>query len=378
MALLLALVFESAALAGPSPAEAEVLRLTEEIARLSQKTAWPGVERKYEALLEIKKVRISAETHLHAAHAAQARGDIATANIRANRALTAAESDPASVQKASEWLADFLVNYGEASLELSVAFKGEPTIESRDPVFSPKVRTILAFASSELSANRVFQGYLPIGRYKVGDEVFDIDGGPARKVFVKPVKGGTDEAVPEPTPEPRGERTVVLAVRGGGWSAVTWGSLSTQVRDALYSADGVLSVDVLAPNDPWIVATPDVEKMSERGLTMVGVAEQVKQALPEAQVVYTTTQLAVAPGFAPPTLASVAVLEEGEVVVKLEDVASIAPSTPDLPVPADTGAVPRYSIQVRTKGSVDELLLAAGRVEGAESLGLKPEEPPSR
>ncbi|MCB9679548.1 MAG: hypothetical protein H6737_30865 [Alphaproteobacteria bacterium] len=444
MLLLLSVLVAPPALAAPNPREAEALRLTEEITRLSEKTAWAGVERKYEQLLELKNVDVNSFTHLQAAHAAQARGDIATANVRANRAIKAAKSDPDTLEKASAWVADFLVNYGEVQIELSVAYRGDAIVESRDPVFAPKVRAILGFATERLAADRTFTGYLPIGRYKVGDETFDVDGSSV-KVFVKPVKDApvTQATAPEP---PLGERVVVLAARGGGWAAASWSDTASRIRDALYEADGVLAVDVKGPDTPWVVVRPNVDAMSSRGLTMVGLAERVRAALPDAQVVFSADELAVSPGVSAPAVAAVVVVDatpeipapappppetpegspvapEGSPVapegspntpggpppegsagpatpegstepgqsevpapqpipakpaVTLGEVARVAPGDPSIPVPADAGTVPRYSLHVRTNGPTEALTAALQRVEGAQGLGIKPEAPPSR
>ena len=194
IALLLLLGGTSYAL---TPTEAETHRLSEEIARLSQKAAWSGVDRNYEALMALKDADIGARAHLHAAHAAQARGDIDTANVRANRALAASTTDPKTLQEASEWVADFLINFGEVKIELSVAYRGDPILRSRDPVFDPRTRIVLDHVSQQLAEHRIFHGSIPNGRYQIGGQSFDVYGGPVVKVFVKPVKGNR-----KPTPEP--------------------------------------------------------------------------------------------------------------------------------------------------------------------------------
>jgi len=178
-----------------TPTEAETHRLSEEIARLSQKAAWSGVDRNYEALMALKDADISAQAHLHGAHAAQALGDIDLANTRATRALSASRSDPKTLQEASEWVADFMINFGEVKIELSVAYRGDPIIRPRDPVFAPRTRAVLDRASEQLAEHRVFQGSIPNGRYEIGDQSFDVYGGPVVKVFVKPVKGNRKPTV---------------------------------------------------------------------------------------------------------------------------------------------------------------------------------------
>jgi hypothetical protein len=417
---------------------AEGNRLTAEITRLAERTVWSGVERNYAKLLKVKRYDIPPATHLIAAQAAQERGDIRTASMRVERAMAAASEDPDALQKASEWWADFMVNYGQARIELSVAFRSDPIVHSRDPVFAPKVRTILDFASKQLMSERVFDGYLPIGRYRIGAEDFDI-AGERVEVFVRPLKDDDPVDLTSPAAEV-GERTVVLAARSPGWRVAEWDLLSTRVRDALYAVDGVESIDVAVPSHPWVLVTPRTDDMASNGLTVVEVASRLQESLEGSDVVYDTTMLAVTPGPTPQAVADVVVREppEPEPVedededededeaepsaasepsaddstpwdvpdeaedeaedespapsapsdssdepdaaepvppLRLQDVADVRIGVPDLPVPADMSRPARYRFEVRTTAATDLLLEAANAAEGASRLGLRPEAP---
>lgn len=370
--------------AGPNDAEA--LRLSDEIVRLAQKTAWTGVERKYGELESLKKVEVSGHVHLLGAQAARQRGDVAAAYVRAQRALQVDPSDQEVVDEASRWLADFLVNYGQVEIQLSVGFKGEPTVQALDGAgFNPKIRQSMAVVETHLVRDRHYAGFLPLGRYRIGQTDFDIYGGPKVEVFVKPVKGAppVDQPAPEPLPAERPpDRIVTLAVRGGGWSADTWDAVSPALRDALYDVDGVLTVDLFQPSDPWVLIEPDAKRLEAFGLDLVTMASKLQAATDNHRLVTTDDALAYPPGTVEALSISKAVLttqnDAGPLDVHLEDLATIrAVRTGPFPVPRDTSELALHRIEVKVRGDSDAataLLSTLTAVEGAEALGLKLEE----
>ena len=62
--------------AGGAESEAEAHRLSEEMAKLAERSAWPGVARAYDALVAISGAELSVEDHLLGAHAYQTVGDV--------------------------------------------------------------------------------------------------------------------------------------------------------------------------------------------------------------------------------------------------------------------------------------------------------------
>jgi hypothetical protein len=362
--------------------EAELNRLSAEMARLAQKSAWAGVERKYAELLLLKRVEIPGSLHMLAAHAARERGDAVAAYERATRAKEADPNDLEMVEEASRWRNEFLILYGKVAIDLSVAFKGEPRIEALDGAgFDPTVRTALARADDALRADRSFVGYLPIGRYRLGDTRFDIVGAELEKVFVKPARPTARTTEPTPLPDERPpDRLLTLAVRGSGWQADSWPTVAGAVRDALYTVDGVLTVDAFQPDAHWVVVRPSPEALVELDVSLADLAGTVKRSLDVRRVVATDTAFAFPPGTTEaaavaPVIVGFRATDDGDPVpVTLASVATIQqPATGPFPMPSDSGPVAAHRFEVKVRGgsdAVEHLLPAIARVDGADALRI--------
>lgn len=376
------------AVAGQSERDAEAYRLHAELDRLSQKRAWSGVDRTYDRLVALKDVTIRTSAHLAGAQAAMERGDIRAAWDRAQRAAAAA-SGPEDLEKASSWIADFYVNYGEVSIECSVAFKDKLELVSRDASFNPVNRVVLEHVQQQLDADRTFVGYLPMGRYSVAGWEFEIIGGPLVKVFVKPGRAPqpSPQGVPDPSPADvpvAADRVVVLAARGGGWPADSWGTRSGAVRDALYGVEGVMAVDSFAPDEPWLLVDLDPERLAALAepLEPGAVAQIVQRTLDLPPLVVHGNQVAALPGSTELDALRTAVVAGTPEVVRLADVGTIrSADAPPVAVPPDASEVARWRLEVRvsgaTAGVLEQLVPAARAADGAEPLGLTLEVPPT-
>lgn len=362
--------------------DAELTRLSEEMTRLAQKTAWAGVERKYDEMTTLKRVVIPGRIHLLAAHAARERGDAAEASRRAELALQVEPTNEELVEEASRWIADFLVHYSPAAIELSVAFRGEPKLVALDgDGFDPKVRNALKVVNERLLAERAFEGFLPLGRYQIGDTLLEVYGGPLAKVFVKPVRNAPTEAAPEPVVEERPpDRILTLAVRGAGWQADSWVPRTNAIRDALYEVDGVMTVDAFQPDDPWVVATPNADRLADLELDMVSLAATLKLALDVDRLVVTDSSLAFPPGTLTAAALSAAIVgfepvEDGAPrPVKLGSLAAIGqPPTGPFAMPGDPSAIAKHRFEVKIRGgsnALETLMPVLDQLEQARDLRI--------
>ncbi len=353
-------------------AQAEVQRLDQEMAHLAQRAIWKGVDRKYRQLMELKGAKVPGRLHLLGAQAARQLGDLGAAHERAQRALEADPSDGETVEEASRWLADFLVNYGEVRIVLAPDFTGRPTITSIDGFgFDPRLRQVLASAEAELASTRRYEGFIPLGRYRIGSTRFDIFGGPRVDVVAEPAPADV-----------AGERVVTLAVRGGGWPAERWPALVAAVQDALRDVEGIVEVVAHQPNGSWLVVEFDEAALEQHGLELLEVASTVQLAL-DGKLVVVDRVLAFPPGevereqvertvvgFAP---------SDPPQPIRLGAVATVShrPTGP-FPVPPDRGPVADYRFDVTVRGgsaALDALLPAVEAVADLRPLGLKLEVP---
>lgn len=366
MNVLLPLLFN---VATASPHEAEVKRLDTEMTRLAQKDLWSGVDRKYRELLELKRAEIPPRVHLLGAQAAQALYDVGATHQRAEAALAAAGADLEIIEKASRWLSEVEVGYSPITVELSVAYPAQVELVPLDlPAFAPpRIRGAIEHAGTRLAEDRRFEGFLPKGRYRIGDTVFEVFGEDLQ-AFIRPPKDlpATEEAPSSPEPTVAvPERTVDLAVRGGGWEADDWQELADRARAALYQVDGVLSVDTVQPQDPWIVVVPDLETLDTWSLTTSQLAGALRTGLDVARMVVTEEHIAFPPGTTDVQAVGRTVVTfvpggETPTPVQVVDVATIRrPLTGPYLVPRDTSPLAEHRLVVRARADVVEKLLPA-------------------
>jgi len=148
-------------------AQAELMRLTQDMSSLSKRQLWMGVERVYEKILAIENAYIHYEVHRLAADASRARGDMAATLDRIERAVSieAHEEDVRLMTSLQE-------NFGRVVLETTPR---RPAVLSRDEMpFPPDQRLQIKTAMVACDKEGYFRGMLPLGLYRMDNEVFEV------------------------------------------------------------------------------------------------------------------------------------------------------------------------------------------------------------
>ncbi len=181
-----------AAVAAPADDSAEVARLGHEMERLAARGAWDGVDRAYRAIeaLRLRGAAVPASLHLLGAHASQARGQMSDTW---KRLMEARKLEP--VLATLEWLSRIEVAYGPVDLVARKGWEGFAVLEALDPGMAPDERSTIQAAKDALRDERRYNGLLPLGRYRVGDQTFEVIGGPL--VLVELVRGTGPATFPE-------------------------------------------------------------------------------------------------------------------------------------------------------------------------------------
>jgi len=181
---LLALLLTGPALGGGAENKAEAHRLSQEMTKLAERNAWSGVARAYAALVAVPGVEVDVDQHLLGAHASQSAGDVNSMWQCLNNAVEAAPLH----EDALMWRATLMATYGEVDLKIHKAWENEIALLGVDIGFNPEHRRVFESAQKALDEDRGYTGLLPLGRYQLGHEKFDIIGGPLVKVTLKPPK----------------------------------------------------------------------------------------------------------------------------------------------------------------------------------------------
>ncbi len=150
----------TAAAATDTAAQAEYIRLSQELEKLATRNAWPGVVRTYDALIATK-VPPKFEDHLFGAHGARAVGDITSVR---QRLLLA--NDLREDREVIDWLWEIDSTYGQVFLACDPG-KGELKAESMP--FDPDQSHAVSFAAAKVVETGIFEGYLPQGKYYFSD-----------------------------------------------------------------------------------------------------------------------------------------------------------------------------------------------------------------
>lgn len=194
--LLLGLLFSSApVLAGGQDALAERYRLETELDRHAGATRWKGVERTYQKLLELQ-VPLHTQAHYTAALAAESQGNVTQTWLRLERAIrheNALELPPdengfsiaatvpeevdlssEAVQAATQTYNSLNSRYGRATI--SVAKGRLPAlIRMGAKPFGSTERGAITIGQQILAESGRFVGLLPVGKYMVDGEMFEIE-----------------------------------------------------------------------------------------------------------------------------------------------------------------------------------------------------------
>lgn len=163
-----------AALASPpssnDPAQAEMMRLTQDLSNLAKRQHWQGVERVYEKILAIPNTAPHYEVHRLAADASKAKGDMAATLDRLERASAI---DPR--EDDLQFMAALRENYGYVILETTPR---RPVTLSVDQMpFPPDQRLQIKAAMVACDKEGHFDGMLPIGMYRLENKVFEVTRG---------------------------------------------------------------------------------------------------------------------------------------------------------------------------------------------------------
>lgn len=138
--------------------QAEAIRLSQELEKLSKRNAWAGVERTYVALVKTNGP-LTRDDHKHGAHAAQVLGKMSEARARLQLANQFGEDS-----EIMDWLWDIDSNYGRVFLAGDLE-----TIELRclKMPFNPIQAKAVQYAVRQVEETGVFEGLLPQGEYEI-------------------------------------------------------------------------------------------------------------------------------------------------------------------------------------------------------------------
>ncbi len=164
LAILLWLGLASPAVADDGQ-QREANRIAHEMTSLATRNAWDGVERHYEEIVTLDATLPSSVYHL-AGEAARNRGDVHGAIQRFEAALTAGHG--AETESTIKVLRD---EFGRA--EIIIKPGSHDLVPDATP-FRPDHVVAIEFARAILADRGHFSGYLPAGRYTVGDHAFEV------------------------------------------------------------------------------------------------------------------------------------------------------------------------------------------------------------
>jgi hypothetical protein len=142
-------------------AEAEEIRLIEEMRSLFRRNVWVGVDRMYRQLIE-NGTALTSPQHLQGAHAAQALGDVGSCYQRLREAARLDPSKPVI-----DWLWSIDTQYGEVEITAAAGVVLSAEVTPLDVVH----RTAIERAAVMLLEDGRFVGRLPVGNYSVAAEV---------------------------------------------------------------------------------------------------------------------------------------------------------------------------------------------------------------
>jgi len=153
--------------------DAEHIRLTEEMRRLSKRNAWKGVEAAYlelEVLRDKRDVALEYEDYWLGAQSARAMGDI---NAVYSRLKLAAKVDGS--REVIEWLSDLDANYGQ--VDIASKKKEDVALAPAAMPFAPDQRAAIEAAQALVVEEGEYAGLLPKGAYSFGPESLTVVAG---------------------------------------------------------------------------------------------------------------------------------------------------------------------------------------------------------
>ncbi|MBM4357274.1 MAG: hypothetical protein FJ096_04115 [Deltaproteobacteria bacterium] len=146
--------------------EAELVRLTAELKKHLSKNQNKGANDAYEAILKLKKVTVPADLHYMGGLASRALGDLIAAMARFEKASAgghaAAKEEVASIQS----------RFGQ--VEIAKQKKENRTLTIDEAPFDPIARAAVDTAAAAVADTGKFEGWLPVGSYKLGSKAFTV------------------------------------------------------------------------------------------------------------------------------------------------------------------------------------------------------------
>jgi hypothetical protein len=146
--------------------EAELVRLTAELKKHLSKNQNKGANDAYEAILKLKKVTVPADVHYMGGLASRALGDLIAAMTRFEKAAAG------GLAEAKEEVAAIKSRFGQVEIAKQKKENRELTID--EPPFDPIARGAVDFAKAAVADKGKFEGWLPVGSYKLGSKSFTV------------------------------------------------------------------------------------------------------------------------------------------------------------------------------------------------------------
>ncbi|MEQ1569299.1 MAG: hypothetical protein ABMA64_26920 [Myxococcota bacterium] len=250
---------------GETPGQsAERVRLGEDLRKLAGQNQWGGVERAYVGLLAVSAATGAPLTHAQhvlGAQAAEARGDVRATWERLKMAVAVEPRDDTR-----EWIARLEVTNGLVSIRTNGLVRGPLTLEVLDPPDPSTLRTIDA-ARAEIEDRRRYDGFLPLGRYRVGSLRFDVDGGPPQQLVVPSAEA------------PEESEARILRIDANGAIGEKYATDLAALVGALAEIEGVAEAGVVPP--PVMVTYVDFtqDQLDALGITATDLGRAVREQL---------------------------------------------------------------------------------------------------
>lgn len=201
--------------AADDAAEAEKVRLEQEMKRYAARNAWGGVARAYEELIALRDIEIPYEDHLLGFQAARNIGDTLGAYERLLGARAVESTDEVEREIGA-------IDSAFGRVEIIGHPRRRPRLARPAMPFAPDQRKSVEFAKSVVEESGSFRGMIPAGDYLVGDLSFTVVAGPDWQVIdvKKGSAGGAD--APAEAAENAG-----AGFQGPDGAVVYWGPVAT-------------------------------------------------------------------------------------------------------------------------------------------------------
>ena len=154
-------------------AQAEAVRLDEELRKFAQRNIWDAVDSNYARLrgLESKGIVLSMSQHELGAQAARELGRMREARGRYGLARTAAGTDAERIRIESI-IQDIDTRYASVVLSATSRVRRDARLARTPAPFASDARAAIAYANGELRMTGSFDGLVPVGDYTLGATAF--------------------------------------------------------------------------------------------------------------------------------------------------------------------------------------------------------------